>query len=45
MMTRRWSNTGRAITGRFTLQRYKGLGEMDAAAALGDHPESGDTGC
>ena len=25
--------------GNFTLQRYKGLGEMDAAAALGDNLE------
>lgn len=28
--------------GPFTLQRYKGLGEMDAQQALGDHFESGD---
>ena len=29
-MTRRWSDTGRRHKGPFTLQRYKGLGEMDA---------------
>ena len=28
MTTRRWNNTGRH-KGSFTLQRYKGLGEMD----------------
>ena len=30
MMTRRWKNTEKPHTGSFTLQRYKGLGEMDA---------------
>ena len=30
MMTRHWKNTDRHISGSFTLQRYKGLGEMDA---------------
>ena len=29
-MTRHWSVTVRSIQGPFTLQRYKGLGEMDA---------------
>ena len=30
MMTKHWKNTGKTHTGSFTLQRYKGLGEMDA---------------
>ena len=31
MMIRHWKNTGRTHkSGTFTLQRYKGLGEMDA---------------
>ena len=29
-MTRRWKRYRRTHTGEFTLQRYKGLGEMDA---------------
>ena len=29
-MKRSWSVTGKPIPGDFTLQRYKGLGEMDA---------------
>ena len=29
-MTRPWKNTGKTHDGAFTLQRYKGLGEMDA---------------
>ena len=30
MMIRHWKNTARPTKGPFTLQRYKGLGEMDA---------------
>ena len=30
MMTRHWNIIERHMTGPFTLQRYKGLGEMDA---------------
>ena len=30
MMTRHWKNTERPTQVPFTLQRYKGLGEMDA---------------
>ena len=30
MMTGPWKNIGEAHKGEFTLQRYKGLGEMDA---------------
>ena len=30
MMTRRWQKYRKTHTGSFTLQRYKGLGEMDA---------------
>ena len=30
-MRRSWRNTGKPIPGEFTLQRYKGLGEMDAS--------------
>ena len=44
MTIRPWRNIESAHSGDFTLQRYKGLGEMDAQPALGDDLKPGEPG-